>query len=309
MIKISLKPLIQRALYVSAALVSASAVAQAEDATSLSGQNPTLQAEHLAYDLKIGGLHVADFLAEFSENPDGYRTTLTMETRGMARWFQDFRAELVGEGKMVIETGRGLTPVPRVFDRAWTAQTVGATLSIGFDPVTRLAQAEERMFNPQTGETLSFEDMEWSQDRELPPPVPDDLRTGVFDPMAAFVAARAQIHHGGRNSFRVPIYDGRRRYDLVGEVEAPREFWMGGRDVELVPVMARVEPVFGFDDRRTETMQESTGRLLFSPDDRFIPVQVMLRGRMFSSVMNMTADCSKDMAACEQIASSAESAP
>ncbi len=282
--------------------------ADAQQTASRGGQDPR-QLEQLAYDLKIGGLHVADFLAEFSEDADGYRTTLTMETRGMARWFQDFRAELVGEGRMVIETGRGPTPVPRVFDRAWEAQTMAATLTIGYDPVTRLAEAQERMFNPQTGETLAYEDMEWAQDRDLPPPVPDDLRTGVFDPMAAFVAARAQIHHGGRNAFRVPIYDGRRRYDLVGEVEAPRAFWMDGQDVELVPVVARVEPVFGFDERRTETIQESSGRLLFSPDERFIPVQVMLRGRMFSSVMNLTADCAEDAAVCQQIAAAADTSP
>jgi hypothetical protein len=309
MIKLAFMPLIRRAMYVSAATVIASAPLHAQHSVSLSGQTTPLQAEHLAYDLKIGGLHVADFLAEFSEDSDGYRTTLTMEIRGMARWFQDFRAELVGEGKMVIETGRGLTPVPRVFDRAWEAQTMAATLTIGYDPITGLAQSQERMFNPQTGETLTYEDMEWNQDRELPPPVPDDLRTGVFDPMAAFVAARAQIHHGGRSEFRVPIYDGRRRYDLVGEVEAPRAFWMGGKDVELIPVLARVEPVFGFDKRRTETIEESTGRLLFSPDERFIPVQVMLRGRMFSSVMNLTADCAEDAATCQQIASAPDTAP
>jgi hypothetical protein len=291
-----------RAFYVSAALAIASAPADAQQAAALGVQLDDRQSEHLAYDLKIGGLHVADFLAAFEEGPDAYRTTLTMETRGMARWFQDFRAELVGEGRMAIETGRGPTPVPRTFDRAWEAQTVAASLTIGYDPVSRLALAEERLFNPQTGEALTLEDLDWNRDRELPPPVPDDMRTGVFDPMAAFVAARAQIHHAGRSEFRVPIYDGRRRYDLVGEVEAPREFWIGGEDVELVPVTARVEPVFGFDKRRAETMQDSGGKILFSPDTRFIPVQVILQGSMFSSVMNLTADCVVDAAACQQIA-------
>jgi len=30
------------------------------------------QSERLAYNLKVGGLHVADFLAEFDENETGY---------------------------------------------------------------------------------------------------------------------------------------------------------------------------------------------------------------------------------------------
>lgn len=265
-------------------------------AASLDGQS-----ERLAYNLKVGGLHVADFLAEFDENETGYRTTLTMETRGMARWFQNFRAKVKGDGTFIIETGKGPTPVPRQFDRAWAAEKISSSLTIAYDPMTRLARPEERTFNPQTGEVIALEDLEWNQDRKVPEPVPHAMRTGVFDPMAAFVAARGQIVHHRQNTFRIPIYDGRRRYDLVGRVEAPRMFWIGGKDVELVPVLASVEPVFGFDRERTESMQDSGGKILFSPDDRFIPMQIILEGRAFTSVMNLTADCRVDTAICEQI--------
>lgn len=260
------------------------------------------QSEHLAYNLKVGGLHVADFIAEFDENQAGYRTTLTMETRGMARWFQDFRAEVKGDGRYVIESGRGPTPIPRQFDRAWAAEQISSSLTIAYDPITGLAQTQERTFNPLTGLDIALEDLEWNANRKVPPPVPDNMRTGVFDPMAAFVAARGQVIHHGRSQFRVPVYDGRRRYDLIGTVEAPRTFWIGGRDVELTPVIASVDPVFGFDRERTETMQESSGKILFSPDDRFIPIQAILEGRAFTSVMNLTADCQVDAQTCEQIA-------
>lgn len=260
------------------------------------------QSERLAYNLKIGGLHVADFIAEFEENQTGYRTTLTMETRGMARWFQDFRAEIKGDGRYIIETGQGPTPVPRQFDRAWAAEQISSSLTIAYDPISGLAQKQERTFNPQTGEAIAPEDLEWNTNREAPPPVPNNMRMGVFDPMAAFVAARGQVVHHGRDQFRIPVYDGRRRYDLVGTVEQPRMFWIGGRDIELTPVIASVEPVFGFDRERTETMKESSGKVLFSPDHRFIPMQVVLEGRTFTSVMNLTADCQLDSLVCEQIA-------
>ena len=264
--------------------------------------NDTVQSERLAYDLKIGGVHVADFLAEFDESRSSYRTVLTMETRGLARWFQDFRAEVTGHGTMVIETGNGLTPVPHQFDRAWAATAIAASLTIAYDPVTGLALPEERIFNPLTGEDIAVEEMEWNRNREALPPVPDEMRIGVFDPMAAFVAARRHILNSGTSEFRIPIYDGRRRYDLVGTVEAPRTFWIKGRDVELVPVIAGIDPVFGFDEERTDRIREGSGKLLFSPDDRFIPVQVILEGMTLSSVMNLTADCRVDRATCQQIA-------
>lgn len=277
--------------------LSLSTAAIAQDMAALSGQS-----ERLAYNLKIGGLHVADFLASFDEDDSRYRTTLTMKTRGMARWFQDFYAELEGEGRIVIESGTGPTLVPKQFDRAWAAEEIAASLTIAYDPLTGLASTEERMFNPQTGKNLTFEDMDWNQDRDPPPPVPDDMRVGVFDPMAAFVAARGQIHHKRQSAFRVPIYDGRRRYDLVGEAEPMRSFWIGGEDVNLIPVVARVDPVFGFDRERSETMQDSEGTIYFSSDGRFIPVQVVLSGNTFTSVMNLTADCRVDSIACQQIA-------
>lgn len=268
----------------------------AQEIASVSGQS-----ERLAYNLKVGGLHVADFLAGFDENEAGYRTTLTMKTRGMARWFQDFHAELAGEGKIVIQSGGGPTPVPRQFDRAWAAEEIAASLTIAYDPVTGLANPVERLFNPLTGKNLTYKELEWNRDREQPPPVPDEMRTGVFDPIAAFVAARGQIHHNRQRDFRVPIYDGRRRYDLVGEVEAIRSFWIGGEDVDLIPVIARVDPVFGFDRERTETMQDSAGQLLFSSDGRFIPVQLILEGSTFTSVMNLTADCRVESGVCDEI--------
>lgn len=291
-----------RTLLTSAILTLAALASQASAADDLS----TGQSERLAYNLKVGGIHVADFLAEFDENQSGYRTMLTMETRGMARWFQDFRAEVSGRGTMSIETGRGPTPVPQQFDRAWAAQEIASSLTIAYDPITGLANPNERTFNPLTGEDIALEDLEWNRDREVPEPVPDTLRTGVFDPMAAFVAARRQILNTGRRDFRVPIYDGRRRYDLVGTVEGARSFWIKGEDVELIPVQAGIEPVFGFDEERMETMRDSFGKVLFSPDDRFIPVQVILEGRTLTSVMNLTADCQVDVSTCQQIAQAGE---
>jgi hypothetical protein len=274
---------------------------QAQDELS-TGQSDAAQSERLAYNLKIGGVHVADFLAEFDESQSSYRTALTMETRGMAKWFQDFRAELTGRGTMTIETGQGPTPVPQQFDRAWTATEFASSMTIAYDPISGLAKADERMFNPLTGDTISFEDLEWNRDREIPLPVPDTMRVGVFDPIAAFVAARRQILNTGRSDFRVPIYDGRRRYDLVGTVEGPRMYWIKGEDVELVPVMAGIEPIFGFDEERTATIRDSFGKILFSPDERFIPVQVILEGTTLTSVMNLTADCRLEVSTCQQIA-------
>ncbi len=284
------------------AALPASAKDELSTGQMASQRSESAQSERLAYNLKIGGVHIADFLAEFDESHASYRTVLTMETRGLARWFQDFRAEVTGYGTMVMETGPGPTPVPQQFDSSWAATEFASSLTIAYDPVTGLALPHQRTFNPLTGEDIALEDLEWNRDRDPPPPVPDDLRIGVFDPMAAFVAARRHILDTRSSEFRVPIYDGRRRYDIVGEVEAPRTFWIKSQDVELVPVIAGVDPVFGFDEERMVRVREGRGKILFSPDDRFIPVQVIFEGMTLPSVMNLTADCLVDQLTCQQIA-------
>jgi len=282
-----------------------SVVALAQDELSTTSSTAQ-QSERLTYNLKVGGLHVADFLAEFDESRSRYRTVLIMETKGLARWFQDFRAELTGYGTMTMETGRGTRPVPRQFDSAWMAAEIAASLTIAYDPTTGLALPHERFFNPLTDEDIDLKDLEWNRDREVPPPVPDGMRIGVLDPIAAFVAARRHILDSGQSEFRIPIYDGRRRYDLVGTVEPPRNFWIKSRDIELVPVIAGIDPVFGFNEENTERIRAGQGTVLFSPDDRFIPIQVILQGMALSSVMNLTADCSVEITACEQIAEAQE---
>jgi len=287
-------------LVIAAIITTFDAKAVVELSTAQTAASKPVQSERLAYDLKIGGIHVADFIAEFDESASSYRTALTMETKGFARWLQDFRAELTSGGTITIQTGQGPTPVPQYFDRKWAALETASTMTIAYDGITGLASKDERLFNPITGEDIAFEDLYWNRNQEVPTPVPDSMRTGVLDPMAAFVAARSQIIYSGREDFRVPIYDGRRRYDLVGTVESPRMYWIKGKEVELIPVVAGIEPVFGFNQRRKETMRESFGKILFSTDERFIPIQVIIEGTTLTSVMNLTADCHADLPACQQ---------
>jgi hypothetical protein len=233
---------------------------------------------------------------------------MKMTARGMAAWLQNFRADMKGKGTFVETATAGghtaLTPQPAAFVRQWSAGEIAADMTMTFDPATREAQASERLFNPQTGAPLKREDMPWNTRRETLKPVPADLRTNVMDPMAAFVAARTQIMAqgvatGGPKSFRVPIYDGARRYDLVGKTGPVKVVNINGVERKLLPLTAKIQPVFGFNRESEKRMEESEGKFLFTPDERFIPVQLIVGNDMFSGVMNLTADCREMPAACE----------
>ncbi|MDX2221926.1 MAG: DUF3108 domain-containing protein [Rhodospirillaceae bacterium] len=256
------------------------------------------QSEKLLYDIMLGGLHVGDTVVTFSQTPDRYQSTLEMRSRGMLQWFQNFRAAVTSEGALVTG-GPAITPLPAVYRREWAAPEMAAYMTMTFDPTTGLTTSEERMFNPATGETLRVEDMPWNSRRRPIPQVPEELRRGALDPVAAFVGARTQILASKSREVRMPIYDGRRRYDIVSTVGNPRVFTIRDMPRELVPVVSRVEPVFGFEPDAEDRMRESEGRILFSNDDRFVPVQVILGNDMFSSVMNLVAECNVDPQPCD----------
>ena len=128
------------------------------------------------------------------------------------------------------------------------------------------------------------------------------MKHTTLAPMAAFLAARhpgmAQGAAKAPVKFRVPVYDGQRRYDVVGTTTAPRETTINGTTHQVITVNATLVPVAGFSERGIERMRQSRGKLLFTADERFIPVQVTIENEWLSGVMNLTADCKVTPEAC-----------
>jgi hypothetical protein len=260
----------------------------------------TVQSERLRYELMFGGLHVGDALVNLDQTESAYTSQMKLSARGVAKTLQNFQAELSAAGRF----NGGSHPEPVVYKRQWSNGEIANNMTMTFDPATRTAQIEERLFNPATGAPISRDELPWNNRRGKFKPVPADLRTNVLDPMAAFVAARAQIVAQGLDttaakSFRVPIYDGTRRYDVVGRTTAARPISVNGVERMLIPLIARLEPVYGFSRDAEERMREAEGKLLFTTDARFIPVQITISNGMFSGVMNLAADCKADTAPCD----------
>ncbi len=262
------------------------------------------QNERLLYHVMFGGLHIGNLLVGLKQNETGYATEMKMTARGALRWMREFRADLRGEGALVRDQGQvDLMPRPANFQRAWSAGEIAGDLTMTFDPLTQTAFTTERLFNPVTGQDMRREDMPWNNRRAKLKPVPEEMRTNVFDPMAAFVAARQQLlAQGGAvaagTAYRVQIYDGVRRYDIVGKTGLVRTVEINGTTRPLMPVTARIEPVFGFANESEDRARQAEGKLYFSPDERFIPVQVVAGNDMLTGVLNLAADCRENTQAC-----------
>ncbi len=267
---------------------------------------PAPQSERLVYVLQFGGLSVADVMITLDATPSHYRTDIQLKSRGLMSMFKTFSADLTGEGEL---RPTALAATPKSFRREVVTEELVSTLDISYDPATALATTRQKVADRATGEAKSEEDMPWNKRREKVKPVPDNLRTNVLDPVAAFIAAREMIRASDKpTSFSVPVYDGKRRYNITGKTEAPREMTVNDKTRMLIAVKGKVEPVFGFDEKLQDKVHEGDGKILFSADDRFLPVQIMVGNTMGVGVMNLVADCRVEPTACDAFGQGQEQA-
>jgi hypothetical protein len=260
------------------------------------------QKERLLYDVMFGGLHIADVVVSLDQSPTSFDSTLEMRTRGVAEAFSDFRANIKSTGAFADAHKTGVAPSS--YARTWMSEKIATEMTMTFDPTTGLAQTSaEKIYNPATGEPVPENELPWNNKRQKIKPVPENLRVGVLDPVTAFVAARHHILIDGKKEVRVPVYDGRRRYDIVSTRGEAKNYTIRGKEQMLIPVVSKLEPVFGFDAEQEENMRQSESKTLFTTDARAVPVQVVISTDLFSSVMNLVSDCSADPTPCNAVAS------
>ncbi len=262
------------------------------------------QSERLAYSMMLGGLHVGDAVVELEQDHDSYSTGLKLTARGVAKFLREFRADLSGHGSLSAQENI-LMPLPARYSRAWSGAEIDSSMTMTYDPATRATTTQERYLSKETGEEVKYEDLPWNKDdrgRDKRKPVPENMRANSLDPMAAFIAARHQIKAQGvaktPGKFRIPVYDGQRRYDILGTTTAARDVTINDKTHNVITVNTTLVPMAGFSERGEERMRESRGKILFTADDRFIPVQVTIQNELLSGVMNLTADCKVTPEAC-----------
>lgn len=271
------------------------------------------QNERLAYSLMVGGLHVGDAVVTLSQDSDSYTSGLKLTAGGVAKWVREFRADLSGEGTFTTKEDV-VTPLPSSYRRDWSGSEIDSSLLMTYDPATRLTSTKERYIQRETGEELSYDELPWNKNdkgRDRKKPVPENQRSGAMDPMAAFIAARHQVMAQGAHKapvkFRVPVYDGQRRYDIVGTSSAPRGVTINDKSYNVITVNTTLVPIAGFSPRGEERMQESRGKILFTADERFIPVQVTIENDLITGVMNLKGDCNVTPEACAPATQEAKS--
>ncbi len=161
---------------------------------------PVAAAEYLARDIEAsgyaGGFHVGDATGSIELEGDAYRMRFSAKGAGLAKLLLRWRYELEAEGRTTAETSVGLTPSIYRSKRFRLEKT--NIRVIQFTDGVPVAQTESKGKNEETSS-----------------PLPIEMRRGAIDPASAILAVGLAIARGGTCNLAIPIFDGKRRNDMI----------------------------------------------------------------------------------------------
>ena len=184
-----------------------------------------LVAVYLAY---WAGLPAGEIRLRLSEDGAGYRHQIEIQTEGLPALLSRFRATASAEGRLA----PGAAAEPERYDAV-------------YDLRKRRDSRISMRFAVRAGVVIAERGPE---DTSRKPPLPEGFRKDAVDPITAIErireALRAQ-HRLSNPSFTVPVYDGARRFDIVGRT-LPRQ------DDRTLRVELTLRPIAGFKGETSE---------------------------------------------------------
>lgn len=144
------------------------------------------------YDVFAGGLHVLTSVFEIRLQDQSYIARLESQLAGVPGWFVEWGAEVQTDG--AIEGGQ-LDPAQYVLDRVRRGESQKTTLDFGREGEVDVS------FDPVRDDSTGL--------------VPPELLSESLDPLSGLLSVINTVTDGGECDATIPVFDGRRRYDLV----------------------------------------------------------------------------------------------
>jgi hypothetical protein len=153
----------------------------------------------LSYDAYLGPFYVVSATVALRLDGESYRVVTSAQSEGIAALFFSWQSEARSEGR---RDAMGLRPSLHEVVGEWRGENRLVRLSYdGQGPI------DFRVDPPPDG-----------TERD---PVPPNLTAGTVDPLSGTLAVLLRIAGGGRCEGEIPIFDGRRRYDMIVRPGAP----------------------------------------------------------------------------------------
>ena len=144
------------------------------------------------YDVFAGGMHVLSSVLEINLEDRSYNARLGAELAGMPGWFADWAAEVQSDG--AIQRGE-LNPAQYSAERVRRGESQKTVLDFAGEGEVGVTFVPER-----------------NDSDDL---VPAELLAESLDPLSGLISMINTVTEGGECAATIPVFDGRRRYDVV----------------------------------------------------------------------------------------------
>ena len=258
--------------------------------------------EHLAYNIKVGGVHIADFVVNYYDNGLQYKTSMRVSPHGLANLLGDIIFKVNSEGNILTEKGYPVHK-PSQYHRIWANESFMSEQTIIYSKDGRIPKANETIADLSQNKNIQYHELPWvakRQKRDVQIPTSSILINSV-DPITAFFRARSYLLDNNESNFTIKVFDGRRRFNITSEIQEQRVFWINRKDTILQPVVSTIVPIQGYDKKTQEILSEVSLLVLFSTDGSFIPIQSIIQTPSVAGVINLVADCKTNTKVCTSI--------
>jgi hypothetical protein len=201
-------------------------------------------------------------------DPAGYRDAIAIRSTGLPWLMTRFRGSAVSDGR-----DAGSNPVPARYAARYDLRKAhGKRLSM--------------VFEVRTGDLVADRGPD---DTSKKPPLAERFRIGVLDPLSAINGIRDQLRRGNRGTFRVPVYDGARRFDVVARVLPPRA------DDKTLHLELNLAPIAGFKGESSDDGDPDNAprpvALAISDDSRLMPLSMRVSLYFLPLVVRLSRWC------------------
>jgi len=202
------------------------------------------------------GLPAAEIRLSLHDAAAAYHDEIEIRTTGVPALVTRFRATALAEGRLDA-------------DRPAEPSHYDAT----YDLRKRSNSRVSMRFVSRAGAVVAERGPE---DTSRKPPLAEKFRSNAVDPMTALERIRGTLREPRRapdGSFKIPVYDGARRFDIVGRILPKQDASEGTLRVELT-----LRPIAGFKGETSEDGDpDSAPRkvdLLLTDDARLMPLSI-----------------------------------
>jgi hypothetical protein len=206
------------------------------------------------YDAFWAGLPAGKIRLKLRDAGPTYRNEIDIETQGLPHLVTRFRATAVAEGR--VGADRPAEP---------------SDYRASYDLRKRRDRRVSMQFVNRTGARIAERGPD---DTSQKPPLAEMFRKNIVDPLSALERIRAALRPPARAlAFTIPVYDGARRFDIVGHILPNKD-----ASESILRVELSLRPIAGFKGETSEDGDPDSAprkvELTVTDDRRVVPLSI-----------------------------------